>query len=135
MTKELDSLSSLLALGKVYGLDSPSLDYAEKVCRAWYASAGKLQDHAAKFLNNRLAGDSAALATFGQCRTPLELFNAQVEYAQRAFADIVDESQKVAEFLGEMTTPEALFGGCLQPAPRTKRDGKRTRSTHPATAR
>jgi Phasin protein len=131
MTKQIESIPSFLDVRTWYGMN-PELDYAERAYKAWCETAGDMQSHATQFLNNRLAKDSAAIAQFGQCRTPVEVFNAQVDYASNAFADLVDEGQKVVAYFGTMARDGMLNGPAepLRPGPKSKLAGKSKRSLH-----
>jgi hypothetical protein len=83
-------------------------------------------------LNNRLAKDYAAIAQFGQCKTPVEVFNAQIAYANNAFTDLVDEGQKVVAYLGNIATEGMLHGPIEQvrSVPEGKVAGKSSHSPH-----
>jgi hypothetical protein len=131
MTKQIESIPSFLDVRTWYGIN-PELDYAERAYRTWCETAGDIQSHATQFLNNRLAKDSAAIARFGKCRTPVEVFNAQVDYASNAFADLVDEGQKVVAYLGNMATEGMLNGPTEQPgsAPKSNVARKSKQSPH-----
>lgn len=94
MTKQTELIPPFLDVRTLFGVNAESLDYAERAYRTWCATAGDIQSHATQFLNNRLAKDSVAIAQFGQCRTPVEVFNAQVNYASNAFADLVEKARR-----------------------------------------
>ena len=80
----------------LWDINGKSLDYAEKAYRAWLEAAGEVRGRAIAFFNERLAKDSAAIARLGQCKSPIEALNVQADYAGHAFADLVNESQKLA---------------------------------------
>jgi len=44
------------------------------------------------------------------------VFNTQIDYASNAFADLVDEGQKVVAYLGTMARDTMLNGPMEQPA-------------------
>jgi hypothetical protein len=110
MTRQTELVPPSLDVRTLWGINPESLGYAERAYRTWCETAGELQSHATQFLNNRLAKDYAAIAQLGQCRTPVEVFNAQVAYASNAFAEFVDEGQKVAAYLGSKVTEGMLPG-------------------------
>jgi phasin protein len=110
MTRQIESTPSFLDVQTLCGMGPESLDYAESAYRSWCGAAVEMQRHATEFLNNRLAKDSAAIARLGQCRNPVEVFNAQIDYASNAFSDLVDEGQKIAAYFGRMATDEVLHG-------------------------
>jgi len=76
-------------------------DYAEKAYRAWFETAGRIQCDAMEFVRHRLEKDVEAVADLGKCKTAVEAFSVQFEYARNAFADFVGEGQKLAAMLGE----------------------------------
>jgi hypothetical protein len=43
------------------------------------------------------------------------VFNTQVDYASNAFADLVDEGQKVVAYFGNMATEGMLTGSTEEP--------------------
>ena len=108
MTRQTELVPPSLDVRTLWGINPESLGYAERAYRTWCETAGELQSHATQFLNNRLAKDYAAIAQLGQCRTPVEVFNAQVAYASNTFADLVDEGQKVVAYLGNKVTEGML---------------------------
>ena len=132
MTSQLESVPSLFDARTLWGMKPGSFDYAERAYRAWCETAGEIQSQATQFLNNRLAKDSAAIARLGRCRNPVDVFNAQIDYASNAFADFVDEGQKVAAYLGNVATEEMLHGPReqLRSAPKHKAAGKSKRLPH-----
>jgi phosphoribosylformylglycinamidine (FGAM) synthase-like amidotransferase family enzyme len=114
----------------LWGINPESLGYAERAYRTWCETAGEIQSHATQFLNNRLAKDYAAIAELGQCKTPVEVFSAQVAYASKTFADLVDEGQKVVAYLSNMATQGILNGSVEQLAsvPKSRVTGRNGRS-------
>jgi hypothetical protein len=132
MTKQIELIPSFLDVRTLCGINPESLDYAERAYRTWCEAAGELQSQATEFLNSRLAKDSAAIVRFGQCRTPVEVLNTQLDYASNAFADLVDEGQKVVAYFGNMATEEMLPKplGQLRSTPKSKAAGKNKRSPH-----
>jgi Phasin protein len=137
MTRHIESIPSLFDARTLCGMKPESFDYAERAYRTWCETAGEIQSHATQFLNNRLAKDSAAIARFGRCRSPVEAFNAQIDYASNAFADLVDEGQKVAAYFGKMATEEMLHGPLeqLRTGAKHKVAGKGKRPPHPVAGR
>lgn len=129
MTKQTELIPPFLDVRTVFGVNAGSMGYAERAYRTWCETAVDIQSHATQFLNNRLAKDSAAIARFGQCRTPVEMFNAQVDYASSAFADLVDEGQKVVAYFGNMATEGMLTGSTEEPGFVPKRVGGRGKRT------
>ena len=75
--------------------------YAEKAYRAWFETARRMQYDAMEFVRHRLEEDAEAVTDLGKCRTAVEAFNVQFEYARNALADFVGEGQKLAKMLGE----------------------------------
>jgi hypothetical protein len=110
MTKQTELIPPFLDVRTLWGINPDSLGYAERAYRTWCRAAGEIQSHATQFVNSRFAKDSAAIVQFGQCKTPVELFNAQIAYASSAFADLADEGQKVVAYLGNMATEGMLHG-------------------------
>ena len=92
----------------LWGANGKSVDYAGKTYRAWLEAAGAMQTQAIAFFNQRLAKDSAAVARLGQCRSPTEVMSVQAEYLRHAFADFVDESQKMAASFGKVASAGGL---------------------------
>ena len=132
MTKQTELIPPFLDVRTVFGVNAESLGYAERAYRTWCETAGDIQSHATQFLNNRLAKDCAAIARLGQCRTPVEVFNTQIDYASNAFADLVDEGQKVVAYFGNMATEGMLTGSTQEPGsvPKSKVAGKSKRTLH-----
>jgi hypothetical protein len=60
------------------------------------------------------------------------VFNAQVDYASNAFADLVDKGQKVVAYFGNMARDGMLNGPAesLRSVPKSKVAGKNKRSLH-----
>ena len=85
----------------LWDVNGKSLDYAEKAYRAWLDAAGEMQSQAIAFLNDRLEKDTASVTRLGRCRTPVEVMSVQAEYAGNMFADLINESQKMAEYFGK----------------------------------
>lgn len=126
MTRQI-GFPSFLDVQALCGMNPGSFDYAETAYRTWCETAGEIQTHARQFLNDRLANDSAAMARFGQSKTPIEVFNAQIDYVNKTFADLVDEGEKVVAYFGNMATGAMLPGPMnpLHSAPKGKLAGKR----------
>jgi hypothetical protein len=131
MTKQIELIPSFFDVRTLCGIN-PELDYAERAYRTWCETAGEIQSHATQFLNSRPAKDSAAIARFGQCRTPVEVFNVQIDYASNAFSDLVDEGQKFVAYFGNMARDRMLNGPTEQPGsvPKSKVTRKSKRSPH-----
>jgi len=102
MTKQSELIPSSLDVRTLWGINPESLGYAERAYRTWCETAGDLQSRATQFLNNRFQKDYAAIARLGQCKTPVEMFTAQVDYASKAFADLVNEGQQVVAYLSRV---------------------------------
>jgi len=132
MTRQTELVPSFLDVRTLWGINPESLNFAERAYRTWCETAGDIQSHATQFLNSRLAKDSAAIARFGQCRNPVEVFNNQIDYASNAFADLVDEGQKVVAYFGNMATEGMLTGSTEEPGsvPKSKVAGKSKRTLH-----
>jgi len=114
MTKQSELIPSSLDVRTLWGINPESLGYAEIAYRTWCETAGDIQSRATQFLNNRFQKDYAAIARLGQCKTPVEMFTAQVDYASKAFADLVDEGQLVVAYLSNMATQGILNGPVAQ---------------------
>lgn len=130
MTKQTEFIPPFFDTRTLSGINPESRSYAESAYRTWCEVAGEIQSHTRQFLNNRLAKDQAAIADFVQCKTPIEVFNAQIAYARDAVADYVDEGQKVIAYFGNKATEGMLHGpfGHMRSAP----EGKAARkSGHP----
>jgi hypothetical protein len=110
MTKQTELIPPFLDVRTLWGINPESLGYAETAYRTWCETAGEIQSHATQFLNSRLAKDSAAIAELSQCKTPVEVFNAQIAYASNAFADLVHEGQMVVVYLGSKATAGMMRG-------------------------
>jgi hypothetical protein len=132
MAKQTELIPSFPDVRALFGLSPEALGHAERAYRTWCETAGDIQSHATQFLNSRLAKDYAAIARFRQCRTPVEVFNAQMDYANNAFADLVDEGQKVVAYFGNMATEGVLHGPTeqLRSVPKSKMAGKNRRPPH-----
>ena len=130
MTKQSELIPSSLDVRTLWGINPESLGYAERAYRTWCETAGDIQSRATQFLNNRFQKDYAAIARLGQCKTPVEMFTAQVDYASKAFADLVDEGQQVVAYLSNMATQGILNGPVAQLAslPKSKVSGRNGRS-------
>ena len=114
MTKQSELIPSSLDVRTLWGINPESLGYAEIAYRRWCETAGDIQSRATQFLNNRFQKDYAAIARLGQCKTPGEMFTAQVDYASKAFTDLVDEGQLVVAYLSNMATQGILNGPVAQ---------------------
>ena len=110
MTKQSELIPSSLDVRTLWGINPESLGYAERAYRTWCETAGDIQSRATQFLNNRFQKDYEAIAQLGQCKTPVEMFTAQVDYASKAFADLVDEGRQVVAYLSNMAT-QGIFNG------------------------
>lgn len=117
----------------LWDMNGKSLDYADRIYRAWLNAAGEVQSEAIEFLNNRFAKDSAVIARLGQCKTPLEVFGVQADYAGHAFTDFVNEGQKIAACLGDAAREGMLSGPAEEPGSSAKETGSYERSAHRAT--
>ena len=117
----------------LWDMNGKSLDYADRVYMEWLNAAGEVQSEAMEFLNNRFAKDSAVIARLGQCKTPLEVFGVQADYAGHAFADFVNEGQKIAACLGDATREGMLSGPAEEPGSGAKEIGSHKRPVRRAT--
>lgn len=93
----------------VWSMNQQSLGDAGTAVRAWFEFSSRAQEHATKFISGRWAKDAAALAQFGQCKTPVEALNCQMTYLTGACADYMNEGQKIVGFFGEVAR-ESLPG-------------------------
>jgi len=113
----------------LWDINGKSFDYAEKAYRAWLEAAGEMQTQAIAFLNDRLAKDSEAITRLGRCRSPAEVLSVQADYAGHVFADLVNESQKIAASFGKF----ARVGAAAAPTHESKEAPVR-RAVHRAAA-
>jgi hypothetical protein len=111
----------------LWDINGKSLEYAEKAYRAWLDAAGEMQTEAIAFFNERLAKDSEAITRLGRCRSPAEVLSVQAEYAGHVFADLVNESQKIAASFGRF----ARAGALTEPATESKETSVRRPSHRP----
>lgn len=88
-----------------------SVNYAERTYRAWLDAAGQMQSQAMEFLNERMEKDSEAIARLGRCKTPIEALNVQADYAGHAFADLVQEGQKMIACFGKAAKVGMMLEG------------------------
>ena len=72
-----------------------------------------------------------ALAQFGQCKTPVDAVNVQMNYVLGAYADYMNEGQKIVGFFGNIVRA-TLPGMSAEQAPSTS--GKSKHSPHPVAA-
>jgi hypothetical protein len=129
MTKQTELIPPFLDVRTLWGINPESLGYVETAYRTWCETADEIQSRATQFLNSRLAKNSDAIAQLGQCKTPLEVFNAQIAYASNTFTDLVDESQKVVAYLGNMAT-EGMLHGPIEHVPSVPEGKVAGRSSH-----
>lgn len=116
----------------LWDMNGKSLDYADRIYRAWLNAADEVQSEAIEFLNDRFAKDSAVIARLGQCKTPVEVFSVQADYAGHAFADIVNEGQKIAGYFGNAAREGMFSGPAEEPGSKAKEAGSHKRSAHRA---
>jgi hypothetical protein len=86
----------------LWDLNQQSLANAETAIRAWFELSNRAQEHATKFMSNRWAKDTAALAWLGQCKTPADALDVQMTYIKGAYADYVNEGKKIVGFFGDV---------------------------------
>jgi hypothetical protein len=92
----------LSELPSLWDMNQQSFGNAETAFRTWFEFSGRAQEHAAKFLSNRWTKDAVALAQLGQCRTPVEATNTQITYLTAAYADYMNEGQKIAGLFSDV---------------------------------
>ena len=109
-----------------------SIDYAERAYRAWLDAAGEMQYQAVEFLNDRLTKDSEAMERLGRCKTPVEAFNVQADYAGHALADFMLEGQKVIACFGKAAKVGMMLNAPTEElvARSTAAQGSHKRSAH-----
>ena len=117
----------------LWDMNGVSLDYAERAYRAWLDAAGEMQNEAIDFLNSRLAKDSDVIARLGQCKTPVEVFGVQADYAGHAFADFVNEGQKIAVWFGNAAREGMPSGPTEEPGSKATEARSHKRSVRRAT--
>lgn len=133
MTSQTEFFSAFpVDVRALWDMNGKSLDYADKIYRAWLNAAGEVQSEAMEFINNRFEKDSAVIARLGQCKTPVEIFGVQADYAGHAFADFVREGQKIAACLGNAAREGILSGPAEEPSSNAKEVGSHKRSTRRA---
>jgi len=71
--------------------------------------------------------DTAALAQLGQCKTDVDALNVQMTYLTGAYADYMNEAQKIVGFFGDVAR-ETIPGMSAEQRPSTS--GKSKRSPH-----
>jgi hypothetical protein len=125
MTTQSRSIPSDMA--SLWRMNQQSLGNEETGIRAWFNFASRTQDHAAKFINGRWSKDTAALAQLGQCKTPVDALNVQMTYLTGAYADYLNEGQKIVGFFGDVVR-ETLSGMSAEQAPSTS--GRSKHSPH-----
>jgi hypothetical protein len=79
-----------------------SLGGTENAMRAWFEISSLAQEHATRFMSGRWAKDAAALAELGQCKSPVDALNLQVSYLRGAYADYVNEGQRIVGLFGDI---------------------------------
>jgi hypothetical protein len=109
----------LFDLPSLWDMNAKPLDFAQRAYTAWVDAATEMQSHAAEFLNNRLAMDSAAVTKLAQCSTPLEILGVQADYAREAFADFVTEGQKIANWFS--AAQANMLAGVSEPSRTSRR--------------
>jgi hypothetical protein len=80
---------------KMWGIEAPSFEFAEKALGAWLDGTKKLQVEATEFFNARAGKDMAALSELIHCRTPAEALEMQARYAGEVMSDYVAGSQRM----------------------------------------
>jgi len=115
----------------LWDMNGRSVEYVEKAYRAWLEAASEMQSEALDFLNARLTKDAAMMARFGRCKTPVEAFNLQAEYAGSTFVDLVNEGQKIAEHFGKAAA-KGFFGEAAEEASRGAEPRSHRRHVHRA---
>lgn len=111
----------------LWDMNQQSLGNAEAAIRAWFEFSSQAQQLATRFVSSRWAKDSAALAQLGQCKTPVDALNVQMTYLTGAYADYMNEGQKIVGFLGDVAR-ETLPGMSAEQPPTTS--GKSKDSPH-----
>ena len=105
----------------LWNMNQQSLGSVETAIRAWLEISVRAQKQATKFISSRWAKDTAALAQLGQCKTPVDALDVQMTYLTGAYADYVNEGQKIVGFYGEVAW-ETLPGLSVEQAPSTSGD-------------
>ena len=116
-----------LDVRSLWGMNEKSLGNAETVFRTWCELSGRVHEHAVKFMSSRATKDAAAVAQIGRCRTPVDALNIQMTYLTGAYADYMNEGQKIVGFFGDVVR-ETLPGMSAEQAPSTS--GKSRHSPH-----
>lgn len=111
----------------LWDMNRKSLGDTETAIRAWFEISSRVQEQATKFMSSRWAKDTAALAQFGQCKMPVDALNVQMTYLTGAYADYMNEGQKIVDFFGDVAK-ETIPGMSSEQAPSTS--GKPKHSPH-----
>jgi hypothetical protein len=84
---------------RMFGMQAPPIDFAEKAYRAWLDGAQTMQAEATAFVNTRAGKDMAALSEWARCKTPTDALEMQARYASEAFSDYVAGGQRMFRLL------------------------------------
>ena len=79
------------------GMDGAAAMAAAQTFQSWLAEAGEAQGHVLEYWSRRCGSDTAALGKIAQCKTPVEVWAAQVDWANGLYADLANEGRYVAE--------------------------------------
>jgi hypothetical protein len=123
MTMQSRSIPTDMA--SLWDVNQQSLGSVETAIRAWCDFSSRTQEHATKFISSRWAKDTAALARLGQCKTPVDALNVQMTYFRGAYADYMNEGQKIVGFFGDVAR-ETLPGLSAEQASTTSTKSKRS---------
>jgi hypothetical protein len=123
----MQSRSIPVDMQSLWDMNQQSIGNAETAIRAWFEFSSRVQEHATKFMSSRWAKDTAALAQLGQCKTPADALNVEMTYLTGAYADYMNEGQKIVGFFGDVAR-ETVPGMSAEQAPSTS--GRSKRSPH-----
>ena len=107
----------------LWKMNDQSLGNAETAVRAWFEYSSRLQEHAIKFMSGQLVKDTAAVAQLQNCKSPVDAFNVQLAYVTGAYADVMDEGQKIAGFFSEVAS-ESMAGAAGEKVTSTRGKAK-----------
>jgi hypothetical protein len=79
------------------GVNGATGKAAAQAFQSWLAGAGEAQSHVFEYWSRRCGSDSAAFGKIAQCKTPAEVWAAQIEWANALYSDLADEGRYVAE--------------------------------------
>ncbi len=83
--------------------DGQSMTPIAEFHQNWIACMTKANGEILNFVSRRLKQDMEAAAEFTKCKNPADLLQTQMQFVQQMTADYTEESQKLANIMGELT--------------------------------